>query len=103
TNCATWDSRTISCAPRLISRSLSGKRHEIVSRESSLNSMISMSSPRIKSIKPIREVYFQKSFQEDSNEKSTLDLVPWISPGCYFGRRRGCSNQDSVQGAGKIC
>src|SRR5215216_2601985 len=43
----------MSCAPRLISRSLSGNRQEMVSRESSLNSMISISSPRMKSMSPM--------------------------------------------------
>src|SRR5438093_87938 len=42
----------MSCAPRLISRSLSGNRNDIVSRESSTHSMISMSSPVTKSLRP---------------------------------------------------
>src|SRR5688572_26019977 len=43
----------MSWAPRLISRSLSGKRQERVSRESSLNSMISINWPRMKSMMPM--------------------------------------------------
>src|SRR5687767_4939169 len=54
TNCATCDSRTISCAPRLIALSSSGKRQHSVSRESSVHSMISSNSPLMKSISPIR-------------------------------------------------
>src|SRR5262247_1903207 len=42
TNCATCDSRTMSCAPFLISLSSSGKRNDSVSRESSVHSMMSM-------------------------------------------------------------
>src|SRR4029450_8225567 len=42
TNCATCDSRTMSCAPFLISLSSSGKRYDSVSRESSVHSMMSM-------------------------------------------------------------
>src|SRR5688572_6041235 len=53
TNCTCWDSRTISCAPFLIALSSSGNRYDNVSRESSVHSMISISSPLMKSIKPI--------------------------------------------------
>src|SRR5206468_572668 len=48
-NCATCDSRTISCAPFLISLSSSGKRKESVSRESSVHSMMSMNCFLMKS------------------------------------------------------
>ena len=53
TNCATCDSRTINCAPFLMALSSSGNRHARVSRESSSHSMISSSSPRKRSIRPI--------------------------------------------------
>src|SRR5207244_10374337 len=57
TNCATCDSRTINCAPFLISLSLSGQRKLRVSRESSVHSMISISSPLMKSMSPIEIVF----------------------------------------------
>src|SRR5690606_28285444 len=47
TKTATWDSRTISFAPILISLSCLGKRHTMVSRLSSSHSMMSTNSPRI--------------------------------------------------------
>src|SRR5687768_12234677 len=53
TNCTCCDSRTISCAPFLIALSSSGNRYDNVSRESSVHSMISISSPLMKSIRPI--------------------------------------------------
>src|SRR5688572_15998361 len=53
TNCTCCDSRTISCAPFFIALSSSGNRYDNVSRESSVHSMISISSPLIKSINPI--------------------------------------------------
>src|SRR5689334_10496906 len=43
----------MSCAPRLISLSSSGKRYDSVSRESSVHSMISISWLLMKSINPI--------------------------------------------------
>src|SRR4030095_804349 len=43
----------MSCAPFLIALSSSGNRHDSVSRESSVHSMISSSSPLMKSIIPI--------------------------------------------------
>ena len=43
----------MSCAPFLIALSSSGKRHDSVSRESSVHSMISSSSPLMKSMMPI--------------------------------------------------
>src|SRR4030095_3087538 len=52
-NCAVCDSRTMSCAPRLISLSSSGNRYYSVSRESSVHSMISMNCFFRKSIMAI--------------------------------------------------
>ena len=52
TNTATWPSRTISLAPILISFSWRGKRQTIVSRLSSVHSMMSISSPRSLSMNP---------------------------------------------------
>src|SRR6185503_16335388 len=46
-------SRTISCAPFLIALSSSGNRYDSVSRESSVHSTTSISSPLMKSIRPI--------------------------------------------------
>src|SRR5215510_2631168 len=43
----------MSCAPFLMALSSSGKRHESVSRVSSVHSMISSSSPLMKSMIPI--------------------------------------------------
>ena len=43
TNCTCCDSRTMSCAPFLISLSSSGQRYDSVSRESSVHSMTSIS------------------------------------------------------------
>src|SRR5688572_24594241 len=52
-NCTFCDSRTMSWAPFLIALSSSGNRNESVSRESSVHSMMSISSPLMKSIKPM--------------------------------------------------
>ena len=53
TNCTTCDSRTMSWAPFLIALSSSGNRYDSVSRESSVHSMTSISSPLMKSINPM--------------------------------------------------
>src|SRR5438477_3084950 len=55
-NCATCDSRTISCAPFLISLSSSGNRNDSVSRESSVHSMMSMNCFLMKSMIAIARV-----------------------------------------------
>src|SRR4029078_11660177 len=58
TNCTCCDSRTMSCAPFLIALSSSGNRYDNVSRESSVHSMTSISYALMKSMMPIRCLYF---------------------------------------------
>src|SRR5262249_34754623 len=67
TNCTVCDSRTMSCAPFLISLSSSGYRNDSVSRESSVHSMTSRSWPLTKSIKPIVEVLYLHPTMADAS------------------------------------
>src|SRR4029078_2141944 len=81
TNCATCDSRTMSCAPFLIALSSSGNRNESVSRESSVHSMTSMNSPLMKSINPIVGLFYLHTMTTDAGSLHCPNCGAPAAPG----------------------
>src|SRR5437763_236385 len=69
----------MSCAPFLICLSSSGNRKERVSRESSVHSMISISSPLIKSINPMAGFYREADVLVVGAGPTGLVLALWLT------------------------
>src|SRR5690349_12401621 len=91
TNCAVCDSRTMSCAPFLISLSSSGNRNDSVSRESSVHSMMSMNCFFRKSMMamkaPVRSVAARDE-KRASEAQSTSLLRTSLLRRALLGKRR---------------
>src|ERR1041385_9102795 len=90
----------MSCAPRLISLSSSGKRNDSVSRESSVHSMISISWLLMKSISPMSclrspSVLYQSLF-EDGLGHQRMDTLGSIDDLCHHQIHRRTRQQIGI-------